>query len=107
MTTLDGTFSYGYDALGQLTSVTLPGGRVIQYAYDAAGRRVSVTDAAIVTNYTTDLLEQYTLVGATARTYDADGNLVRETTGGQTTTYAYDDQNRLVAVVTPAGAWTY
>jgi YD repeat-containing protein len=39
MTTLAGTETYGYDPLGQLTSVTYPTGRVVNYAYDAAGNR--------------------------------------------------------------------
>jgi RHS repeat-associated protein len=40
-TTAAGTTTYAYDALGQLTSVTLPDATVIAYLYDAAGRRVA------------------------------------------------------------------
>jgi RHS repeat-associated protein/uncharacterized repeat protein (TIGR01451 family) len=107
MTTLDGITTYGYDALGQLTSVALPGGRTIAYAYDAVGNRLNVTDAGAVTNYTANDLQQYLAVGSAARAYDADGNLIRDTVGGQISTYAYDDENRLVTVVTPAGTWDY
>ena len=107
MTTLDGLTTYGYDALGQLTSVALPGGRTIEYVYDAVGNRVSVTDAGAVTNYTANDSQQYVTVGSSSRAYDADGNLISETVGGLTSTYAYDDENRLVSVVTPAGTWNY
>ena len=49
MTTLTGTTTYGYDADGQLTSVTLPTERVITYAYDAAGNRTVVSDSGATT----------------------------------------------------------
>jgi RHS repeat-associated protein len=107
MTTLAGTTTYGYDLVGRLTAVGLPGGRTIQFAYDAAGNRISMTDAGTITAYTTNSLQEYTQVGSAARTYDADGNLLRETSGGQLSTFAYDDQNRLTTVVTPAGTWSY
>ena len=54
MTTLDGLWTYQNDVSGQLTSITLPGGRTIQYVYDAAGNRVSVTDNGLTTNYTSN-----------------------------------------------------
>jgi YD repeat-containing protein len=37
-----GTVTYGYDALGRLTSVTFPNDAAIQYSYDAAGNRTSL-----------------------------------------------------------------
>jgi YD repeat-containing protein len=40
-TTAAGTTTSTYDALGQLTSMTLPDATVIEYVYDAAGRRVA------------------------------------------------------------------
>ena len=46
----EGEWSYGYDALGQLTAVTLPTGRIIEYQYDALGNRVSVTDDGATTD---------------------------------------------------------
>ena len=107
MTTLDGTYTYGYDPLGQLTSVTYPDGHIVSYDYDAAGNRIQVDDNGVVTSYTTNNLNQYTTVGDTTYTYDADGNMTSKTEGGVTTHYTYDVENRLIGVTTPTDTWTY
>jgi RHS repeat-associated protein len=108
-TTPDGTTAYGYDPVGQLTSVVLPGGRTIVYQYDAVGNRVSVTDDGVVTSYTTNLANEYARAGDTVYTYDADGNLVSAAGPAGTTTYAYSDENRLVGVTGPGltASYTY
>jgi RHS repeat-associated protein len=105
--TLTGTTTYTCDADGQLTSVTLPGGRTITYQYDANGNRVAVTDGGVMTTYISNNLNQYTTVGGTAYTYDADGNLVAKTDATGTTTYTYNGLGQLVTVTSPAGTWTY
>nr|WP_255547371.1 RHS repeat-associated core domain-containing protein [Oxynema sp. CENA135] len=107
MTTLEGTWQYGYDANSQLTSVQLPDGRTIHYQYDAAGNRIAVTDDGEATAYTTNNLNQYTAVSGATYTYDTDGNLIAKTEAGQTSTYTYDAENRLVGAITPEGNWTY
>jgi RHS repeat-associated protein len=107
MTTLEGTYRYGYDPLGQLTSVTYPDGRVVQYAYDAVGNRTQVTDNGVATAYTANALNQYTQVGGATYGFDADGNLISKTENGVTTTYTYDIENHLVGVTTPTDTWTY
>jgi RHS repeat-associated protein len=61
----------------------------------------------VTTGYTTNNLNLYTAVGQTVYTYDASGNMITETTGGVTTNYTYDDDNRLVAVSDPVGTWAY
>jgi RHS repeat-associated protein len=106
-TTLEGKTTYGYDATDQLTSVTLPGGRVIEYSYDVAGNRISVKDNGAITAYSTNNLNQYTNVGGGISTYDKDGNLISKTEGGKTTTFTYDIENRLIRTVTPEGTWNY
>ena len=107
MMTLEGVFKYGYDAVGQLTSVVTPTNRTINYTYDAAGNRVGVIDSSTTTNYTSNNLNQYTNVGNALYTYDRDGNLISKTQGGQTSAYTYDTESRLVKVVTPSGTWDY
>jgi RHS repeat-associated protein len=107
VTTLEGTTGYGYDALGQLTSVALPGGRIIRYEYDPTGNRISVTDNGVTTRYTTNHLNQYTTVGTVSYAYDADGNLVRQSDGTNITSYSFDDENQLVGLNGPGGTWTY
>jgi RHS repeat-associated protein len=107
MTTLDGTFTYSYDPLGQLTSVTYPNGHIVSYDYDAAGNRIEVDDNGVVTSYVTNNLNQYTAVGDATYTYDPDGNMTSKTEGGVTTRYSYDVENRLVGVTTPTDNWTF
>jgi RHS repeat-associated protein len=105
--TLDGTTFFGYDPLGQLTSVVLPSGRTIEYVYDAAGNRVRVVDNGITTNYAANNLNEYTSVGTANFTYDQNGNLETRTDAAGTTTYSYDALNQLVAVAGPGGSFSY
>jgi YD repeat-containing protein len=77
---------YGYDPVGQLTSLTLPNGAVMGYTYDAAHRLTDITDAA-------GNKVHYTL--------DAAGNRTNETVSdpsgvlAKNITRAYDALNRL------------
>lgn len=107
--TLDGSWSYGYDAVGQLTSAefasTNPAipDKAIAYDYDAAGNRTRVVEDGVETLYESNALNQYTRVGDATFTYDADGNMTSRTDGDGTTTYAYDVDNRLVGVTDADG----
>ncbi|MGB2614010.1 MAG: RHS repeat-associated core domain-containing protein [Phycisphaerae bacterium] len=103
----DGLYEYGYDPLGQLTSVTYPDGHVVEYVYDAVGNRMEVTDDGTATPYTTNEMNQYKTVGAATYTFDDDGNVVTKTEGGVTTTYTYNVENRLARVETPTDVWEY
>ena len=105
--TLEGVSQFGYDRIGQLISVTYPDGSSVSYSYDEAGNRISVVDDGVTTSYTTNNMNQYTLVGSTTYEYDQNGNLISETTDGETTLYEYNFENRLVGVTTPEGAWQY
>ncbi len=114
MGTVDGVWAYGYDAAGQLTSAvfTPAAGSAIpaknlQYAYDRVGNRVRTVENGTVVNYAANNLNQYTQVGGDVLVHDADGNLVSRSGPGGNATYAYDQQNRLVRVVTPDGTWEY
>jgi RHS repeat-associated protein len=107
LTSSAGTTNYAYDQIGQLTSVTLPGGRQITYRYDAAGNRVAATDNGAGTAYTTNSLDQYTAVGSETDVYDARGNLITATDPSGSTTYQYDLENRLTGVTTPTGTSSY
>jgi RHS repeat-associated protein len=75
---------YGYDDAGELTSVQTPLGKLWTYGYDANGN-----------------LEQI---------IDANGNAT-QTAGDGTTTYGYDELNRLTSISysdsTPAVSFTY
>ena len=111
METLDGTWTYEYDVIGQLThAVFAPAAgstlaaQDLLYEYDAVGNRIRTVINGVETDYTANSLNQYTQVGDTLYEYDDDGNLIRETTGGQGTEYVYDVDNRLVMVSKPDGS---
>src|SRR5208337_3814050 len=113
MATLDGTWTYGYDAIGELstaafasTNPAIPS-QNLAYSYDANGNRTQTVINGATATYTANKLNQYTTVGNTTYQYDKDGNLVSSTTGSVTTTYAYDSLNRLVSMTTPTDTWTY
>jgi RHS repeat-associated protein len=113
MATLDGTWTYTYDATGQLihavllsTNPSIPS-QDLTYVYDAMGNRIRTIENGVTTEYTTNNMNQYTIVGTAVCTYDADGNLIRKVDGTEVTTYCYDAENRLIQVVTPEGTWNY
>jgi RHS repeat-associated protein len=101
--------TYGYDALGNLTSVLQNGSRQRTFVYDSLSRLTSATNPESgILNYT----------------YDADGNLVTKTspapnqTGSSTVSlsYCYDALNRLLSkaytvlscpMSTPVAAYIY
>jgi RHS repeat-associated protein len=107
VTTLEGTTTYGYDGIGQLTSVVLPTGRTITYEYDQDGNRVRVVDNGVETLYSANGLNQYTSVGPATYTYDARGNIRTRTDAGGTTTYTFDTLDQLIEVDGPAGHFVY
>ncbi len=108
MITSAGTTTYTYDADGQLASAKLSTGELITYAYDADGNRTVVSDSGATTTYTTNNTNEYTSVGGVTYGYDLNGNLTMTTGGpGGNTTYTYDDENRLIGEKTPTDIYTY
>lgn len=80
---LNQTTWFDYDATGNLTSITTPGGDIISHTYNDLGRAINKAYNG-VTQWTLD--------------YDADGNVIAVTNAqtGETTTFAYDRNNRLI-----------
>ncbi len=108
-TTLDGTWSYSYDADGQLdqavfasTNPSVPS-QNLAYSYDAMGNRITTVINGVTTAYTTNDMNEYTSVGGVTYTYDADGNL----TSDGTNTYAYNALNQLISITGPGGTTTF
>ncbi len=100
----DGTKSYAYDTARRLTTATptLVGTSSESYSYDKTGNRTIGNINGNNTNYTTNILDQYTnLSGSTntTNTYDNNGNLRSDSTN----TYTYDYNNRLIQVNTWSG----
>lgn len=107
--TLDGQWTYSYDAIGQLTRAIFTSSNPaipsqdLSYTYDAAGNRIRTIENGVTTSYTTNNLNEYITVGTTSYAYDADGNLVSKTANGQTWAYEYNAQNQLTGVTEPNG----
>jgi YD repeat-containing protein len=112
-TSLDGAWTYTYDASGELTHAVFTStdpsipDQDLSYVYDAAGNRVQTIFNGATTDYSTNGLNQYTSANGTTYQYDADGNLLSVTTGSSTTTYDYNSQNQLVSENGPSGTTTY
>ncbi|MBK7473201.1 MAG: RHS repeat-associated core domain-containing protein [Betaproteobacteria bacterium] len=107
---LDGSFvTYHYDALRRLTREVLhdTGGAVVYdviYAYDAVGNRLSrMLNGGPVVAYVYDSNDRLLAQGGATQAHDANGNVTGRSEGGQTTTYEYDFENRLVRTQ-PQGA---
>lgn len=107
MTTTDGTTQYGYDSLGQLTSVRLPNGRLVAYQYDAVGNRLSVTDGGTTLAYVTNNMNQYTRAGDAQYTYDAEGNLASRIDATGTTKFGYDLRGQLTSIESATDSFAY
>jgi RHS repeat-associated protein len=78
------TIQYGYDAVGNLVTLTYPNGKAVRYEYDAVNQLTKVTDwAQRVTRYSYDANGRLTTVqrpnGTTmTRTYHATGQLAQQ-----------------------------
>ena len=90
------TFAYNTrsEVTGSTNSVLTGSAYTPTYTYDKIGNRESSTGISPVSAYTTNQLNQYTAIGATNPTHDADGNL----TSNGTWTYSWNGENRLRTV---------
>jgi RHS repeat-associated protein len=103
-------WTWGYDALGQVTSAVNAADTGLNraYAYDAIGNRTSATDGtggtAVTTGYTPNSLNQYETIDPgdpVSPVHDLDGNLTEDMAVNQDSEdrqYVWDAENRLVAV---------
>jgi len=107
---------YTYDQLNRLTQKTYPDSTTVNYTYDNDSRLTQVTDATGTYQFTFDNMgrltgttTQYSFLGrsfSTSYSYDAASNRVGFTDPeGGSTTYAYDNLNRL-QTLTPPSAFT-
>jgi RHS repeat-associated protein len=113
-----GTTCNSYDSEGRLTSDKAPGeASATSYSYDPAGLLRSATDASGALGYAYDeagrVVDQSDSFGAEAAyTYDSDGNTLTQVaaTGAlssstnYTTSYSYDDADRLTGLTDPAAS---
>ena len=110
VTTLDGTWTYGYNAKSELTSAVFKStnsaaipDQNLSYTYDAAGNRVRTVVNGATSTYTANGLNEYTMADGSTFTYDTDGNLIGETNGANQWTFSYDEENHLTEVTGRTG----
>lgn len=114
----DETTTFGYNPVGDMTSVTTPDGVKMIYGYDNAHRFTGITDplgnrVAYTLNGMSDVtLERHlTPAGAVAwqmgHTYNPANQLVADVgASGQTTTYGRDPNGNLTGITDPLGRQT-
>lgn len=110
--TVDGAsnnYTYTYDPLGRLRTVTLDGVLVEEHRYDLAGNRtweMNTRRGISGRVYEFDAEDRLTRAGSRDYQYDADGYLTRETTsGGSVTQYSYSALGELKRVDLPSGTF--
>lgn len=94
-TDANGTTTYAYDAMGQLTSITPPSGAPTTYSYDGAGNRGDGTAYDGAERLTSDATASYT--------YNLEGELTSRTitATGATTTYTWNSLHQLTSITLP------
>jgi RHS repeat-associated protein len=97
------TSNYTYDAIYQLTQVTQANNTTESYSYDPVGNR---TASLGVSSYTTNASNELTANSNASYTYDSNGNTLTKVVSSNTTTYAWDYENRLTSVTLPGSGGT-
>ena len=100
--------TFEYDSLDRLTKVIYPNGHTVQYGYDAVSNRTSITyPNNWMVSYSYDWADRLTRVTGwnnnnTLYMYDAAGNLIltNNLPYGITTSYSYDNADRLISLET-------
>ena len=91
---------YSWDRRGYLKELRLPHDETIRYDYDAMGNRISKKDAARELRYEYDALGRLIHADPKYR-WDANGSLISETDGRDTTKIGYDGRNMPSVITTP------
>ena len=97
------TTNYGYDNIYELLSATQGGTTTESYTYDPVGNRLSSLG---VSSYTNNTSNELTSTSNATYTYDYNGNLLTKVVGSNTTTYAWDFENRMTSVTLPGSGGT-
>jgi RHS repeat-associated protein len=95
--------NYSYDNIYELTGVTQNSTTTESYTYDPVGNRLSSLG---VSSYTNNSSNELTSTPTTTYTYDNNGNTLTKVVGSNTTTYAWDFENRMTSVTLPGSGGT-
>jgi RHS repeat-associated protein len=95
--------SYGYDNIYQLLSATQGATTTESYTYDPVGNRLSDLTTSGWSNNTSNEL---TSRPGVSYTFDNNGNTLTKVVGSNTTSYAWDYENRLSSVTLPGSGGT-
>ena len=95
--TVPDTISYSYNSRSEVIGAVSNQNSAYNYAYsfDPIGNRLTANLAGTSYNYTTNMLNQYTVVNSNQPTYDDDGNML---TNGSWS-YTWNGENRMVQAV--------
>ena len=100
--TLNGRWSFKYDAISQLIAWEDPSGLVTAVRYDSRGNRLTETHLDNTTSYSVNNVNQYLSYGESDTfTYDMNGNLKQKITNGKRESFSYDSEGRLTLVEDP------
>jgi RHS repeat-associated protein len=108
--------NFAYDKVGHVISRELPGGQTESFTYDAAGNQLTHTDFnGKTTSYTYDALNRTLTEVPDASfgaptvkfTYTGTGKRASMNDVSGSTTYTYDQLDRLTTKAAPAGTLTY
>jgi RHS repeat-associated protein len=97
------TSNYTYDPIYELTQVTQATTTTESYTFDAVGNRLSSLG---VSPYNVNTSNELTSTPSTTYTYDSNGNTQTKVVGSNTTTYAWDVENRMTSVTLPGSGGT-
>ncbi|MGC2830144.1 MAG: IPT/TIG domain-containing protein, partial [Candidatus Acidiferrum sp.] len=97
------TSNYTYDPIYELTQVTQATNTTESYTYDAVGNRLSSLG---VSPYNVNASNELTSTPSTTYTFDNNGNTLTKVVGSNTTSYAWDYENRLTSVTLPGSGGT-
>jgi RHS repeat-associated protein len=97
------TSNYTYDLIYELTGVTQGTNTTESYTYDLVGNRLSSLG---VSPYSVNVSNELTSTPNATYTYDNNGNTLTKAVGTNSTTFAWDFENRLSSVTLPGSGGT-
>jgi RHS repeat-associated protein len=97
------TSNYTYDPIYELSQVTQGTNTTESYTFDPVGNRLSSLN---LSPYSYNVSNELTSTPSTTYTFDNNGNTLTKVVGSNTTTYAWDFENRLTSVTLPGSGGT-